>query len=121
MPTPRPLTSEEKELHFRFLRFEIPWAELFRDRHGVLEFNFTLNAGNFVANFLTPDPGVPVTLSDIDFAIAKYKIGEISKDGLASWATLLLLNDAFDWQDPDEDEVARRMNDLSMPQLFRKG
>jgi hypothetical protein len=32
---------------------------------------------------------------------------------LQQWATMLLLNDAFDWSGPDEDKVADLLDSIS--------
>lgn len=45
----------------------------------------------------------------------KHWKGDISDSELNRWALMLLLNDAYDWQGPDEDEIAEILNDLAMP------
>jgi|HubBroStandDraft_5_1064220.scaffolds.fasta_scaffold240951_2 hypothetical protein len=118
---PRPLTAEEMKTLTRFVCFEITLSELLVDLRGILKFDFTPNKRSFESGFVVPEPGVRITSSDIDRAIARHASGQISREELTKWATMLLLNDAYDWEGPDEDEIAGRLNDLSMPQLFLKG
>jgi len=44
--------------------------------------------------------------------------GAFTSNDLMQWATMILLNDAYDWEGPNEDEVAERLHELSMPQIF---
>jgi hypothetical protein len=117
---PRQLTAEEMQILARFVRFEITLSELLVELHGILKFYFTPNTRSFESGFIVPEPGVRVTQGDIDQAAARHASGQILTSELTKWATMLLLNDAYDWQGPDEDEIAGRLNDLSMPQLFFK-
>ena len=102
----RPLTKSELELLARFVRFEITLNELLVDLHGILKFNFTPNQRFFESSFVVPEPGVRITSSDIDQAIARHASDQISTDELTKWATMILLNDAYDWAGSNEDEIA---------------
>ena len=118
---PHKLTPEELQLFARFIRFEVTRSELLATVRGVFTFDFTPAVRRSECNFAPPAPGVRVTLSDIDNATAFHAQGRISTDDLTQWATLLLHCDAYDWEGPEENEIAGRLNDLSMPQLFMKG
>jgi hypothetical protein len=77
------------------------------------------DAGQVVAqrrltsHFLLPQPGVRVELWHIRNAMGKHERGEITARELSDWAAMLLLNDAYDWEGPDEDEIAEWLNDIS--------
>jgi len=77
------------------------------------------DAGEVVAErrltsyFLLPQPGVHIELSHIRNAMSKHERGEITTQELADWASMLLLNEAYDWEGPDEDGIAEWLNDLS--------
>lgn len=44
----------------------------------------------------------------------------MSTEQLADWATMLLLNDAYDWQGPEEEQIADWLNEISMLTLKAK-
>jgi hypothetical protein len=46
--------------------------------------------------------------------------GEISTEQLADWAAMLQLHQAYDWEDPEEDEIADWLNEISMLPLKPK-
>jgi hypothetical protein len=110
----RQLTSEEKELLARFARFEIGLEELTIRLRGMLELDFGLEERKLVSHFLLPQPGVRIELSHVRNAMEKHWRGEVSDDELFRWATMLLLNEAYDWEGPDEDEIAEMLNELAI-------
>ena len=70
--------------------------------------------------FLLPQPGVRIELWHIRNAMGKQERGEISTRQLSDWAAMLLLNEAYDWEGPDEDEIAEWLNDISFLTLKPK-
>ena len=54
-----------------------------------------------------------MTRADMDSAIEKARTGEITQRQLQQWASMLLLNDAFDWSGEDEDAIADMLADLT--------
>jgi hypothetical protein len=110
----RPLTPDEKELLARFVRFEVSLDEVLTQLQDMLEMDFGREKRTFVSYFLLPVPGVRVEVSHINSAIEKHKRGEITDDETYRWATFLLLNEAYDWEGPDEDEIAQMLNELSL-------
>ena len=110
----RPLTPDEKELLARFVRFEVSLDEVLIQLQDMLEMDFGREKRTFVSYFLLPVPGVRVEVSHINRAIEKHKRGEITDDEIYRWATFLLLNETYDWEGPDEDEIAEMLNELSL-------
>jgi hypothetical protein len=110
----RQLTSEEKELLAQFARFEIGLEELTIRLRGMLELDFGPEKRKLVSYFLLPEPGVRIELSHAKNAMEKHWRGEVSDDELYRWATMLLLNEAYDWQGPEEDEIAEMLNELAI-------
>jgi hypothetical protein len=84
-----------------------------RRLHGVLVFDFRDQERKLTTRYGTPRPGVRIESKHIRAAMDKHALGQISTEQLADWATMLLLNDAYDWEGPDEDEIADLLNDLS--------
>lgn len=99
----------------RFLRFELP-IDVLRKVLAPLV-TFTLE-GRATQQTVTYSAGIPkdpvkVARADINSAIEKARAGEISQERLQQWASMLLLNDAFDWSGEDEDAISDILADLS--------
>jgi hypothetical protein len=60
-----------------------------------------------------PKNPVKVTRADIHWAIQRARAGENTRRQLQQWATMLRLNDAFDWSGEDEDAIADMLADLA--------
>ena len=87
----------------------------------MLVVNFGEEERRLTSYFLLAQPGVRVEKKHIQAAMDKHAQGEISTEQLADWATMLLLNDAYDWQGPEEEEIAGWLNEISMLTLKSKG
>ena len=66
-----------------------------------------------ITGFRVPEPGVIVTRDHIRNAVEKRKLGNLSEQELIFWATMLLLNDAFELDPNDQEFVAEWLNDVS--------
>lgn len=110
----RCLTTEERDALARFVRLEISVKQLCVQLHGLLEVDFGQEKRHLTSHFAFPEPGVRVRKEDIRIALDMHWKGEISEKELAEWATMLILNDAFEWSGPDETEIADLLNELSM-------
>jgi hypothetical protein len=60
--------------------------------------------------FRRPEPPIRIKWAQVKNILDRHYQGEISDKQLAEWATMLQLNDAFDWEGPDEDEIADTLN-----------
>jgi hypothetical protein len=96
-----------------FAALEISMEELRRRLAGVVEFDFQNHERRLDSHYGTPVPGVRIELRHIRAAMEKQARGEISTEQLADWATMLLLNHAYDWEGPEEDEIAGWLNEIS--------
>ncbi len=105
--------SIELELLERFARMEISLDELTVRLHGMLELDFGPEERKLISHFLLPEPGVRIELNGVRKVMEKHWKGEVSDDELYRWATMLLLNEAYDWEGPDEDEIAEVLNELA--------
>jgi hypothetical protein len=70
---------------------------------GVVEFDFQNHERRLDSHYGTPVPGVRIELKHIRAAMEKQARGEISTEQLADWATMLQLNQAYDWEGPGEE------------------
>jgi len=80
---------------------------------GVFEFDFVGRNRTARTRFRVPEPGVVVTRDHIRNAVEKRNLGRISDEALIFWATMLLLNDAFELDPNDQEFVAEWLNDVS--------
>ena len=98
---------------------EISLDELTIRLHGMLELDFGPEERKLISHFLLPQPGVRIELSGVRKIMEKHWRGEVSDDELYRWATMLLLNEAYDWEGPDEDEIAEVLNELATLPISR--
>lgn len=80
---------------------------------GLFDFDFCGSARTASIRFRVPEPGVIVKRSDIRNAVERKLKGKVSEKGLIVWATMLLLNDAFEPDPSDREFVADWLNDVS--------
>lgn len=114
------LTRKQRRALEEFAELKISIDELRERLQGVLEFDFREQERKLTSHYGTPVPGVRVELETIQAAMDKHARGEISTEQLADWATMLLLNDAYDWESPKEEQIADWLNDISMLTLKSK-
>ena len=66
-----------------------------------------------IIGFRVPEPGVIVTRDHIRNAVEMRKLGKVSEQEIIFWATMLLLNDAFEPDPNDQEFVAEWLNEVS--------
>jgi hypothetical protein len=103
-----------------FADLKISLEELRRRLAGVVEFDFREHERRLDCHYGTPVPGVRIELRHIRAAMEKQARGEISTEELADWATMLQMNQAYDWEGPEEEEIADWLNEISMLTLKAK-
>lgn len=119
-PNRRAPTRSERRALEKFARLEISLEELQRCLGEMLVYNFGKEERRLTSYFLFLQPAIRVEKKYIQAAMNKHAREGISTEQLADWATMLLLNDAYDWQGPDEDQIAEWLNDISMLTLKSK-
>ncbi len=109
------LTRGQRRALEEFAELRISLEDLRRRLHGVLEFDFKDQERSLKTHYGgTPTPGVRIELEHIREAMEKHAREEVSTHDLADWATMLLLNDAYDWEGPDEEKIADWLNEISI-------
>ena len=63
--------------------------------------------------FIPPEPGVLITKRHIEDALTKKRERKITEGHLVEWATMLLMNHAYEFDEKDEDFIAQWLNDIS--------
>jgi hypothetical protein len=114
------MNPNEREQLARFANCQIGLHELAASLRGMIEIDFGPSVRSVTSHFLVSEPGIRIEPRHIVNAISKCMSGEISSEELKHWATMIRLNDAYEWVGPDEEEIADRLDELSMPQIFVK-
>ena len=107
------LTTDQLDVLRRFATFDANIEELRRSLTKVFEFDLEPPRRTASSHFRVPEPGVLVTRSHISKALDMEQQGLISQGQLVDWATMLLLNDAFQPDPQDEDFVAEWLDRIS--------
>jgi len=109
------LSEYQLDCLHRFVRFELPIETLRKVLAPLVTFTLDGPATHQTVNYSAgiPNNPVKVTRADIEVAIEKARTGEITHRQLNQWASMLLLNDAFDWSGEDEDAIADMLADLA--------
>jgi len=118
---PKRFTKTHRKTLEEFADLKISLEELRQRLAGVVEFDFQNHERRLDSHYGTPVPGVRIELTHIRAAMEKQGRGEISTEQLADWATMLQLNHAYDWEGPEEEEIAGWLNEISMLTLKPKG
>jgi hypothetical protein len=107
------LTKEQLEVLRRFASLEADIEDIRHSLAGVFEFDLEPERRTASVHFRVPEPGIAITRDHISKALEQKRLGLISKRELVYWATMLLLNDAYEPDPKDEDFVAEWLNDIS--------
>jgi hypothetical protein len=107
------LSPEQIDFLQRFVLLEKRMEDIREVLEGVFDFDFNGLARMAIVGFRVPEPGVLVTRAPIRNAVEKRKLGQLSRQELIFWATMLLLNDAFEPDPHDDYFVATWLNDVS--------
>jgi hypothetical protein len=107
------LTLEQLEVLRRFALLQVGVEDVRRSLAGVFEFELTPAQRTAATNFRVPEPGVAITRDHVYRALEQKRLGLISEQELVYWATMLLLNDAYELDPKDEDFLAEWLNDIS--------
>jgi hypothetical protein len=110
----RGLTPEEGEVLEKFAQMDISLQELRARLGSMLEMDFSSAERTLTSYFLLPNPGIRIGMEHIRNALSKHWKGEVTEIELSDWATMLLLNEAYEWSGPDEDEIAEMLHELSV-------
>jgi hypothetical protein len=107
------LTPSQIEVLRRFVSMDASVEEVRRSLAGVFEFDLAPERRTASVHFRVPEPGIVITRDHISKALEQKRLGLISERKLVYWATMLLLNDAYQPDPNDEDFVAEWLNDIS--------
>lgn len=110
----RPLTQDERRALEEFADLSIPFEDLRRRLSGVVEFEFKATETRLSHFYEHPDPGIRIERHHVEDAVRRLEKAEISVERMRNWATMLLMIDAYDWEGPDEDWIAEKLNEFAL-------
>jgi hypothetical protein len=108
-----PLTPKQMDVLRRFALLQVGVEAVRHSLAGVFEFELRPKQRTAKTYFRVPEPGIAITRDHISKALEQKRLGLISERELVYWATMLLLNDAYEPDPKDEDFVAEWLNDIS--------
>jgi hypothetical protein len=107
------LTPHQLEVLRRFALLDATVDEVLDSLTGVFDIDLAPDRRTARVHFRVPEPGVVIGRHHISRGLEKKRLGLISERELAYWATMLLLNDAYQLDPKDEDFIAEWLNDIS--------
>jgi hypothetical protein len=107
------LTPDQFEVLRRFVVFEARIEDIRRSLAGIFDFDLDAERRTANSHFEVPEPGILVTRDHIAKALEREQRGGISQRELIDWATMLLLNDAYQLDPSEEEFVAEWLNRIS--------
>jgi hypothetical protein len=110
---PPALTLGQQRILEQYSWFEVGLNELRGALRDVMEFNFEVEKRWLNTSFLVPQPGVRITREHIASALNKKREGLITERDLVHWASMLLMNDAYELDPKEEDFIAEWLNNIS--------
>jgi hypothetical protein len=114
------LKAKHRKALEKFLELKLSLEQLGERLSGVLEFDFKDHQRKLTTHYGTPEPGVRVEMRHIRNAMDKQERGEITTEQLSDWAAMLQLNGAYDWEGPEQEEIADWLNEMSLLALKPK-
>ncbi len=115
----REITAEERDALLRFLKLQLSLEELLAELRGMVEIQFLPTERRFTSHFFLVEPPIVVEAADIDRTVSACRAGTIDEKSVVRWATMLLLNDAYVWEE-ENDAIADALSDLSVNGVRRK-
>jgi hypothetical protein len=114
------ITSAQRRALEEYAQLRINIEEL-RERLGsVLDFSFSPDERRLSTYHGLPKPAIRIELAHIRSAMDKHLREDISTKELSDWAAMLLMNDAYDWEGPDEEQIAEWLNEIALLTLKPK-
>jgi len=113
MLAPRQPTNQEREALVQFARLEISLEDLCSRLQGMLTIDFNSKERRLTSRLLDAEPGIQIEKQHVQHALEERTRGAITARQLSNWATMLIMNTAYDWEGLDE-QVIDELNELAL-------
>jgi hypothetical protein len=107
------LTPEQLETLAQYALLNVGLTEVKSRLKDVLEFGFDPERRWVNTYFRVPEPGILITREHIANALTKKRNGAITERDLTNWASMLLMNGAYEFDSKDEELITEWLNDIS--------
>ena len=118
MIAPRPIQFGERASLERFADGLLSLQELLHETNGMLCLEFHATERRLTSHFAFSEPGIKLSFPRLKAAEHHLRSVPHAKDAIVGWATMLLLNEQYEWDGDTADGAA--VNDLlhrlSMPE-----
>jgi hypothetical protein len=109
-----PLTKKQNVALEDYAALRITLEQLQQSLGKAIEINFSPHERKVVYYYDNRKPVVHIKLRQIRDAMDKHGCGDITTRQLSDWAAMLLANPSYDWEGPEEDEIAEWLNEISL-------
>jgi len=113
MPVRRQPSNQEREALVQFARLEISLDDLCGRLREMLTIDFGSRERRLNSQFLLAEPGIQIEKQHVRRALDQRTKGVITARELSDWAAMLIMNEAYDWQELDEDDIDK-LNELAL-------
>ena len=109
------LTDAQRQGLEAFRDFRISLQELPGTQQGRLRFDFA-SSGHYTRSLdragSPAEPGVPVRREHLVYAYKKFAAAEVDTAQLAHWASMITMNDDYDFDENDQELIADWLNSV---------
>jgi hypothetical protein len=117
----RRLTRKQRRALEDYAAFGISLEQLRTVLGDAIEVDFRPAERRVLFHYDNRKPAVHIELRHIREAMDKQARGEVTTEQLSDWAAMLLANPSYDWEGPDEEEIAGWLNEMAVLRAPRAG
>jgi hypothetical protein len=115
------LTEKQRKALDDYAALRISLKQLLEYLGSAIEINFKPDERKVLFRYDNRKPVVHIELRHIRDAMDKQGRGEITTEQLSDWAAMLLADPSYDWEGPDEEEIAEWLNEMAVLRASRAG
>ncbi len=115
------LTRKQRRALEDYAALRISLEQLRAALGDAIEVNFGLHERKVLFHYDNRKPVVRIELRHIREAMDKQARGEVTTEQLSDWAAMLLADPSYDWEGPDEEEIAGWLNGMAVLRAPRSG
>jgi len=115
------LTEKQRKALEDYAALRITLEQLLKFLGNAIKINFSSNERKVFFHYDNRKPVVRIELRHIRDAMDKQARGEVTTVQLSDWAAMLLADPSYDWEGPDEEEVAGWLNEMAVLRAPRAG
>lgn len=116
MIAPRPIQPKERVALERFADGLLSLEELLHETTRMLKLELHATERRLTSHFTVSEPGISLSVARLEAAERRLRLQPQAKHAVVQWATMLLLNEQYEWDGDSADgaAVADMLHRLSM-------